>query len=135
MRSCELDRSADIYVAAAVDAAADAAAAYVLVRTFHVDVNTATLVICEAGSSLSLSLFLHLLLYYVRVRTATFPFLPQQMARSGNKEESKRIMMDLEVVQKSHDCPHIVTCFGTFVTDVSVVLIKLLSENQSKLKA
>ena len=55
LRSCELDRSADIYVAAAVDAAADAAAAYVLVRTFHVDVNTATLVICEAGSSLSLS--------------------------------------------------------------------------------
>lgn len=41
----------------------------------------------------------------------------KQMARTGNREENKRIMMDLEVVQKSHDCPHIVTCFGTFVTE------------------
>jgi len=41
----------------------------------------------------------------------------KQMARTGNPEENKRIMMDLEVVQQSHDCPHIVTCFGTFVTE------------------
>lgn len=43
----------------------------------------------------------------------------QQMRRSGNKEENKRILMDLDVVLKSHDCPYIVQCFGTFITNVS----------------
>ena len=41
------------------------------------------------------------------------------MRRSGNKEENKRILMDLDVVLKSHDCPYIVQCFGTFITNVS----------------
>lgn len=45
----------------------------------------------------------------------------QQMRRSGNKEENKRILMDLDVVLKSHDCPYIVQCFGTFITNVSSV--------------
>lgn len=27
--------------------------------------------------------------------------------------------MDLDVVLKSHDCPYIVQCFGTFITNVS----------------
>lgn len=44
---------------------------------------------------------------------------PQQMRRSGNREENKRILMDLDVVLKSHDCPYIVQCFGTFITNVS----------------
>ena len=26
--------------------------------------------------------------------------------------------MDLDVVLKSHDCPYIVQCFGTFITNV-----------------
>lgn len=43
----------------------------------------------------------------------------QQMRRSGNKDENKRILMDLDVVLKSHDCPYIVQCFGTFITNVS----------------
>ncbi|XP_057244020.1 dual specificity mitogen-activated protein kinase kinase 7-like, partial [Malurus melanocephalus] len=42
----------------------------------------------------------------------------QQMRRSGNREENKRILMDLDVVLKSHDCPYIVQCFGTFITNV-----------------
>lgn len=42
------------------------------------------------------------------------------MRRSGNKEENKRILMDLDVVLKSHDCPYIVQCFGTFITNVSL---------------
>ncbi|MEE6528354.1 hypothetical protein FKM82_030555, partial [Ascaphus truei] len=42
----------------------------------------------------------------------------KQMRRSGNKEENKRILMDLDVVLKSHDCPYIVQCFGTFITNV-----------------
>lgn len=41
------------------------------------------------------------------------------MRRSGNREENKRILMDLDVVLKSHDCPYIVQCFGTFITNVS----------------
>ena len=40
------------------------------------------------------------------------------MRRSGNREENKRIIMDLDVVLKSHDCPYIVKCYGTFITRV-----------------
>ena len=41
------------------------------------------------------------------------------MRRSGNDEENKRIIMDLEVVLQSHDCPYIVQCLGTFITQVN----------------
>jgi len=44
----------------------------------------------------------------------------KQMRRSGNKEENKRIIMDIEVVLKSHDCPYIVQCLGCFITDADV---------------
>ncbi|XP_059153527.1 dual specificity mitogen-activated protein kinase kinase 7-like [Physella acuta] len=44
----------------------------------------------------------------------------KQMRRSGNKEENKRIIMDLDVVIKSHDCPYIVQCVGTFITKSEV---------------
>ncbi|XP_059352999.1 dual specificity mitogen-activated protein kinase kinase hemipterous-like isoform X1 [Daphnia carinata] len=44
----------------------------------------------------------------------------KQMRRSGNREENKRITMDLEVVLKSHDCPYIVQCLGCFVTESDV---------------
>ncbi|XP_065338450.1 dual specificity mitogen-activated protein kinase kinase 7 isoform X1 [Cloeon dipterum] len=44
----------------------------------------------------------------------------KQMRRSGNKEENKRIIMDIEVVLKSHDCPFIVQCLGCFITDADV---------------
>lgn len=44
----------------------------------------------------------------------------KQMRRSGNKEENKRIIMDIEVVLKSHDCPFIVQCVGCFITEADV---------------
>ncbi|KAL0275774.1 UNVERIFIED_CONTAM: hypothetical protein PYX00_003529 [Menopon gallinae] len=44
----------------------------------------------------------------------------KQMRRSGNSEENKRIVMDLEVVLKSHDCPYIVQCLGCFITESDV---------------
>lgn len=44
----------------------------------------------------------------------------QQMRRTGNKDENKRILMDLDVVLKSHDCPYIIQCYGAIVTNVSV---------------
>lgn len=44
----------------------------------------------------------------------------KQMRRSGNKEENKRIIMDIEVVLKSHDCPFIVQCIGCFITEADV---------------
>ncbi|PAA75263.1 hypothetical protein BOX15_Mlig021628g3 [Macrostomum lignano] len=38
------------------------------------------------------------------------------MRRTGNNaEENKRVIMDLEVVTKCHDCRHIVRCFGVFI--------------------
>lgn len=44
----------------------------------------------------------------------------QQMRRTGNKDENKRILMDLDVVLKSHDCPYIIQCYGAIVTSVGV---------------
>ncbi|XP_003424065.1 dual specificity mitogen-activated protein kinase kinase 7 isoform X2 [Nasonia vitripennis] len=44
----------------------------------------------------------------------------KQMRRSGNTDENKRIIMDLDVVLKSHDCPYIVQCLGCFITESDV---------------
>ena len=44
----------------------------------------------------------------------------KQMRRTGNSDENKRILMDLDVVLKSHDCEHIVLCLGCFITDSEV---------------
>ncbi|NWZ60461.1 MP2K7 kinase, partial [Haliaeetus albicilla] len=60
---------------------------------------------------------------------------PQQMRRSGNREENKRILMDLDVVLKSHDCPYIVQCFGTFITNTDVfIAMELMGTCAEKLK-
>ncbi|NWV19355.1 MP2K7 kinase, partial [Origma solitaria] len=59
----------------------------------------------------------------------------QQMRRSGNREENKRILMDLDVVLKSHDCPYIVQCFGTFITNTDVfIAMELMGTCAEKLK-
>uniref|UniRef100_A0A8D0GRY9 Dual specificity mitogen-activated protein kinase kinase 7 n=1 Tax=Sphenodon punctatus TaxID=8508 RepID=A0A8D0GRY9_SPHPU len=59
----------------------------------------------------------------------------KQMRRSGNKEENKRILMDLDVVLKSHDCPYIVQCFGTFITNTDVfIAMELMGTCAEKLK-
>ncbi|KAL3872472.1 hypothetical protein ACJMK2_040395 [Sinanodonta woodiana] len=58
----------------------------------------------------------------------------KQMRRSGNKEENKRIIMDLDVVLKSHDCPYIVQCVGTFITTSEVwICMELMSTCLDKL--
>ncbi|KAG1653720.1 Dual specificity mitogen-activated protein kinase kinase 7 [Nymphon striatum] len=58
----------------------------------------------------------------------------KQMRRSGNKEETKRIIMDLEVVLKSHDCPFIVQCLGCFITDSDVwICMELMTTCLDKL--
>ncbi|KAJ8038852.1 Dual specificity mitogen-activated protein kinase kinase 7 [Holothuria leucospilota] len=44
----------------------------------------------------------------------------KQMRRSGNREENKRILMDLDIVLKSHSCPYIVQCMGAIVTPSEV---------------
>ncbi|KAM7348436.1 dual specificity mitogen-activated protein kinase kinase hemipterous-like [Cochliomyia hominivorax] len=52
----------------------------------------------------------------------------KQMRRTGNSEENKRILMDLDVVLKSHDCQYIVQCLGCFVTDADVwICMELMS--------
>lgn len=43
----------------------------------------------------------------------------KQMRRSGNSDEAKRIIMDIEVVLKS-DCKYIVKCLGCFITESEV---------------
>lgn len=42
------------------------------------------------------------------------------MRRTGNNEERKRIIMDIDVVLKSHDCPYIVQCLGCIITNSDV---------------
>lgn len=44
----------------------------------------------------------------------------KQMRRSGNSDENKRIIMDLDVVFKSLDCPYIVRYLGCFITESDV---------------
>ena len=44
----------------------------------------------------------------------------KQMRRTSNSDENKRIIMDLDVVLKSHDCEHIVLCLGCFITEADV---------------
>ena len=39
---------------------------------------------------------------------------------SGIAEENRRIIMDLDVVLKSHDCNHIVKCLGYFISESEV---------------
>ncbi|ALC48756.1 hep [Drosophila busckii] len=52
----------------------------------------------------------------------------KQMRRTGNAEENKRILMDLDVVLKSHDCKYIVKCLGCFVRDPDVwICMELMS--------
>lgn len=58
----------------------------------------------------------------------------QQMRRSGNKEENKRIIMDLEVVLKCTDYPYIVQCIGCFITAVSTMYKVLLNFNSVLLR-
>src|SRR5437016_4424731 len=56
------------------------------------------------------------------------------MRRSGNQDENKRIIMDLEVVLKSHDCPFIVKCLGCFVTDSDVwICMEMMTTCMEKL--
>ena len=58
----------------------------------------------------------------------------KQMRKTGNTDENKRIIMDLDVVLKSHDCEHIVLCLGCFVTDSDVwICMELMSTCFDKL--
>ncbi|XP_063633405.1 dual specificity mitogen-activated protein kinase kinase 7-like isoform X2 [Cydia splendana] len=58
----------------------------------------------------------------------------KQMRRSGNSEETKRILMDLDVVLGSHDCQYIVRCLGCFVTDADVwICMELMASCFDKL--
>ncbi|QQP48742.1 Dual specificity mitogenactivated protein kinase kinase hemipterouslike [Caligus rogercresseyi] len=58
----------------------------------------------------------------------------KQMRRTGDSEENKRIIMDLDVVLKSHDCEEIVLCLGAFITDSDVwICMELMSTCFDKL--
>ncbi|GAB0092978.1 dual specificity mitogen-activated protein kinase kinase hemipterous [Sergentomyia squamirostris] len=59
----------------------------------------------------------------------------KQMRRTGNEEENKRIIMDLDVVLKSHDCPYIVRCLGCFITQTDVwICMELMASCFDKLQ-
>lgn len=56
------------------------------------------------------------------------------MRRTNNQEEEKRIIMDIDVVLKSHDCPYIVHCIGCFITEAEVwICMELMSTCFDKL--
>ena len=50
------------------------------------------------------------------------------MCQSYKPEEQKRIVMDLDVLLKSHDCPYIVACLGAYISKVCRVAFSLLHE-------
>lgn len=45
------------------------------------------------------------------------------MPRTASDEENKRIIMDLDVLVKSYNFPHIVCCLGYFIRQVKKKLI------------
>lgn len=52
----------------------------------------------------------------------------KQMGITGVAEENKRIIMDLDVVLKSHDCADIVKCLGYFISESDVwICMELMS--------
>lgn len=58
----------------------------------------------------------------------------KQMRRSGNFEDNKRIIMDLDVVMKSHNCSYIVHCIGMFITKTDVwICMELMATCLDKL--
>lgn len=61
----------------------------------------------------------------LNLHTMTTFTCKQKMRRSQNKEEQKRILMDLEVVMKCHSCPFIVNCLGSYISRVSPLLLML----------
>ncbi|XP_062558094.1 dual specificity mitogen-activated protein kinase kinase hemipterous-like isoform X4 [Armigeres subalbatus] len=59
----------------------------------------------------------------------------KQMRRTGNDEENKRIIMDLDVVLKSEKCCYIVKCLGCFITDADVwICMELMTTCFDKLQ-
>ncbi|VDK59297.1 unnamed protein product [Anisakis simplex] len=58
----------------------------------------------------------------------------KQMAITSVAEERRRVVMDLDVVLKSHDCPHIVRCYGCFISDYEVhICMELMATCLDKL--
>ncbi|XP_052868673.1 dual specificity mitogen-activated protein kinase kinase hemipterous-like [Anopheles cruzii] len=59
----------------------------------------------------------------------------KQMRRTGNDEENKRIIMDLDVVLKSENCKYIVKCLGCFISDADVwICMELMTTCFDKLQ-
>lgn len=53
---------------------------------------------------------------------------------TGNAESNKRTVMDMDVIMRSHTCPHIVRCYGCFVFDAEVrICMELMSMCLDKL--
>ncbi|KAI1884063.1 hypothetical protein AGOR_G00222530 [Albula goreensis] len=73
--------------------------------------------------------------FKVRFKKTGHVIAVKQMRRTGNKDENKRILMDLDVVLKSHDCPYIVQCYGAIVTSTDVFIgMELMGTCAEKLK-
>lgn len=45
------------------------------------------------------------------------------MPRTASDEENKRIIMDLDVLVKSYNFPHIVCCVGYFIRQVNIIIV------------
>ncbi|KAJ8404203.1 hypothetical protein AAFF_G00339760 [Aldrovandia affinis] len=73
--------------------------------------------------------------FKVRFKKTGHLMAVKQMRRTGNKDENKRILMDLDVVLKSHDCPYIIQCYGAIVTSTDVFIgMELMGTCAEKLK-
>jgi len=52
-----------------------------------------------------------------KVKLGNRTMAEKEMKRTDNKEETKRIFMDLDVIRRSNDCPFIVKCYGYIITE------------------
>lgn len=54
----------------------------------------------------------------VKMQNCAENYVFQAMPRSTNPVENNRIIMDLRILSRAYDCPHIVHSFGYIITEV-----------------
>ena len=89
---------------------------HLVIQMFASSISACSAVFCKTVTVWIALLNLHPVITFTR---------KQKMRRSQNKEEQKRILMDLEVVMKCHSCPFIVNCLGSYISRVSPLLLLL----------
>jgi len=69
-----------------------------------------------------------------KVKCHNRPMAEKEMRRTDNREDAKRILMDLFVIRQSNECPFIVQCYGYIITEDYVkIYMELMTSCAEKL--